>query len=466
MQTLNVRLGFAANSSSTHSVVLPRKGRPQKDFDFGCQDFVQATAAEKTSYLAQTLYGELAFSLGEEIALAVVNDVFPEAAWDPENGCVDHQSSITVPRRVDQKLCLQFFQELAGCLINDSKAVILGGSDFKDRDIDDENSTWQWLRRLADKHSGEIVVRKSADGVWVVFNTSTGLKWHVRFDATPVMEPPHKPEAPELVDVKITDYCTHGCAFCYQGSTADGAHAKLRDIEELIRILASAEVFEVVLGGGEPTEHPHFAAILHMIREAGMVPSFTTNSTWWYQDRTIADAVWQCCGAVAHSLNGVRGVRDIALYPEAVSLLHPGARSPRLMFQYIPELCPLHTLREVAKSVKDNTLVLLGYKQLGRANKPAPYRHPEMFKLLREMQAKGEMSCAIGIDTKLAQDYRKELKAAKIPKELYYVDEGRLSMYVDAVQHRFGRSSYDGDLTTYEHEGEVLDAFKRWNAEC
>ena len=110
---------------------------------------------------------------------------------------------------------------------------------------------------------------------WVVFNRGTGAKVRLTFTTCPpgpyqdnpvtedtlkarkFLKGPQvevtKAAAPELVDIKITDYCPFGCKYCYQGSTAKGTHAKTDTINTLSYALGRMHVFEVALGGGEPT---------------------------------------------------------------------------------------------------------------------------------------------------------------------------------------------------------------------
>jgi hypothetical protein len=51
----------------------------------------------------------------------------------------------------------------------------------------------------------------------------------------------------------------------------------------------------------------------------------------------------------------------------------------------------------------------------------------------------------LSIDTTLANRYQKKLTELSIPKWLYHVEEGKYSMYIDAVENKYGPSSYHLD---------------------
>ena len=74
--------------------------------------------------------------------------------------------------------------------------------------------------------------------------------------------------------------CNLSCAFCYAGSGPGRAPGPSVEVRlRIVERLAAWGVFEVALGGGEPTILPDLAGLLAAIRGAGMVPNVTTNGT-------------------------------------------------------------------------------------------------------------------------------------------------------------------------------------------
>jgi MoaA/NifB/PqqE/SkfB family radical SAM enzyme len=84
--------------------------------------------------------------------------------------------------------------------------------------------------------------------------------------------------APLVAHWALTYRCNLACAFCYADSgpwreAGPGPERRRRLVERLARW----GVFEVAIGGGEPTVVPDLPAVLAAVADAGMVPNVTTN---------------------------------------------------------------------------------------------------------------------------------------------------------------------------------------------
>jgi radical SAM protein with 4Fe4S-binding SPASM domain len=133
--------------------------------------------------------------------------------------------------------------------------------------------------------------------------------------------------APLVAHWALTYRCNLHCAFCYSES---GPHrAAGSDTETRLRLvdrLAAWGVFEVALGGGEPTILPDFPVVLAAIRRAGMVPNVTTNGT--IATPAVVQALAEHAGIVHFSadrpelLNAARGPDIFARLHESARLLH------------------------------------------------------------------------------------------------------------------------------------------------
>lgn len=88
---------------------------------------------------------------------------------------------------------------------------------------------------------------------------------------------------PEFFDVKVTSHCGGNCSYCYQSSTFEARHVP-GVVERFQRYFSRFDdnqmPFQVAFGGGEPTSHPRFGALLRMCAALGMVPNYTSNGTW------------------------------------------------------------------------------------------------------------------------------------------------------------------------------------------
>ena len=83
--------------------------------------------------------------------------------------------------------------------------------------------------------------------------------------------------APVLADIHITTRCNLRCPHCYANSGGNGIDMALADFCLAVDECKKAGVFQIALGGGEPTLHPLFTNFLKEIRQRGIVPNVTTN---------------------------------------------------------------------------------------------------------------------------------------------------------------------------------------------
>lgn len=452
----NVRLGFASNSSSTHSIILAgsAKGSSERSY-FGWEPFLQKTRTQKAAYLAQTFRSSVEGQMDTAAVNAIIKDLFGESFSDFEDdGYVDHQSLLAIPKKTKKDaLAVEFFAEMSRALMEDDSAHIQGGSDNSDYDKGTLHDEWSWWERLHDYKSDHFRCRKDGS-TWTLFNRRSGNK--ITVDFTKKNEP-FKAMSPHLIDIKITDYCARGCDFCYQGSTPKGKHAPFERIKSLILGLAQASddrPFEIALGGGEPTAHPQFADILRLCREQDIVPNFTTNAPSWYRDAGIREAVIDCVGGYARSVTNRCEIEYELKCYDAMRLLTTKDRIPELNFHYILDAFDLETFKEVLKHVSFHPLILLGYKTQGRAAARRPHVNTGWPYLTGDRR--------IGIDTLLANQYADELKAFGVSDKLYYTEEGKHSLYIDAVAETFGKSSYCGEYKPYTTTQNIINTFKDW----
>lgn len=246
---------------------------------------------------------------------------------------------------------------------------------------------------------------------------------------------------PELVDIKITDYCPIGCSFCYQDSTLFGKHASWDNLLFIVEELAKHKVFECALGGGETTDHPRFIELLREFRRVGVVPNFTTKVP--AAVRRMWPEIQDLIGGFAYSAETAGQVISAAklfkgvVPPDAVSLHYVMGLGDRDHFEEY-----LRAANGVGYRV-----TLLGYKTTGRGKDVVPHAYPWWVETVSFLVDEG-VCPNLSIDTPLAADYDGLMP---IPSTHYHTREGAFSMYVDAVALTMGASSFD--------EKEILQPF-------
>jgi hypothetical protein len=484
MKVLNYRIGFATNSSSSHSIVINKTNKPVKDViiddgDYGWGEFRLASKAEKRRYLATQLYINLKQTLPESMANLLLRGWIDTK--ETKLGGIDHQSMLTLPLNWEHNVVDQdFFTALCNFIFK-PEVVIEGGNDnMIRRKAALAGKPWRDLSGIVDKSfkGNSLVCRHDeVNDYWTLFNRKNGTKVRVQF-TTDKKKKIDCSSLPELVDLKITDFCTKMCPYCYQGSTPTGQHGK--DIWSRIAILGELKVFEVAIGGGEPTMHPGFIDILKHCKESGVVPNFSTRNLDWINDRTKKEQIMSLIGGFAYSID--RGWEMDKFYAKCVD---NGIPIEKTSVQCIVGNDNWDIKSVIQNAINYNMRVtLLGLKDSRRPGYPpitidkSRERVKALVDVLKEIKKDhgGYLPKVIGIDTKLAGRMGKSLDELEIDPLSYESTEGRFSLYIDAVQkklapHSFGKegSGYPFILDRYEKEPAGLEnmirthfPFKPW----
>lgn len=437
-----VRLGLATNSSSTHSLILLPGGASdyQADGEFGWNFFTCASKNAKLRYAAVQLRDTMA-----QIATSQVAENLAEEWTGVElNGAyIDHQSSWALPLDWSgQRVSKEFFEDLKEFLVRE-EVVILGGNDNEDSNHSLDDGTSFQLGVPIDASAKNLVCRKD-EGYWVLFNRANGTKIRMSFTDGAAGFEPTKANTPELVDVKITDYCPFNCEFCYQDSTVKGEHADRFFLAQLAHALRTLKVFEVAIGGGEPTLYPDFVGVLESFRSEGIVPNFTTKNLAWLNNETERAKILDLTGAFAYSVERAKDLQKLATIRDKHKI-----PDQKMNCQYVMGSTHIDSFERLLEAAVEHQLrlTLLGYKTNGRGDKYKSFDYSKWVEVLKKVHEKNPWGLNIGIDTALAAEYQKQLTNLGVPKWCYEVKEGKFSMYIDAVAKKMAKSSYGPSLT-------------------
>lgn len=440
MEIRNIRLGHATNSSSAHSVILSGGTRkveqmsgPGTNPEFGWERFHLSEASEKACYLAAAVYHSLgAAGLPQWQERAVMRELFSgtpiagtiDASFDDHwpGIYIDHQSAFRLPNPTSKHFpavvaeALEFF-----C---DSRVSVDGGNDNDETGHGD--SPFDEHETVRIRHDGDA---------YVVFNYATGAK--VR------MVPPgvsyDKASRPELVDIKITDACPYGCAFCYQGSTRDGKEADWTTLRETIEALGitGLGVFEIAIGGGEPTGSKHFNSVIDLAIENMIVPNITTFAVDWLLEERKVEAANRC-GGIGVS---VHSADDLSKWHK----INGAVTGPSVVAQHVYGTRPADETASIISTCLENGihLLLLGYKSVGFGEQFKPHDMAEVStdKKLPSYRLK-RPNGRLSVDTAMVEKHPEFLKHVGAHDLFVTKKEGAYSMYVDAVEQTCGPSSY------------------------
>ena len=296
MKVINIRRGFATNSSSSHSLVFVNDStrdilseQPSEFSDFGWSYFVQMSFEEKLRYIVVALHIDEDNVDCYAEGLGVSEKQLLDTVRTAQYGYIDHESVGLISSVQD-----------AYTILHNDNVAIVGGND--------NSQSPEWHERLsfidpeAERFVSGLSAQREKEGVKTLFHkadrhfikdfnvvgekamtsfdpySGEKVRYNLKGDDAEVFL-----ETPELVDIKITDYCPYGCTYCYQNSTLDGLHAKWEDLSAMVEKMKRERVFELAIGGGEPTLYPHFMELIDLCRkpdEEGffIVPNFTTRN--------------------------------------------------------------------------------------------------------------------------------------------------------------------------------------------
>lgn len=485
MYIFNVRKGFATNSSSSHSVIELKEDSGKfgvitdEYTNFGWEFFTAANLESKQNYIAASIKENLSIlgfkgkKLDKELERIVGKDIFKSS----KNAYIDHQSVITFPRNFDNKTLNEEFIKDVFSYISKDSVVITGGNDnscdvhpLLEDSVERNSPKMEYLDK--ERNNSHYVARKDKD-YWTIFNRSNGEKVRFSFESE---DAPLKAFAPELADIKITDYCPYDCGFCYQNSTISGKHASMENIEKIANELEKEKVYEVALGGGETTLHPQFVEILKLFKSKNIVPNFTTKNLNLLRQSNALEVI-NNCGAMAFSVQSLEDMQKVK--SAYVDFLHrdrvftvPYSYSsdadtspwkPKITFQIVMGVMDESEFKKMIEFSCNfgARVTLLGYKENGRGSSFSP--HDYSFWLDYICSIKKDNNLPISIDTLLATEFEKELLSKEIDKTTFHTNEGAFSIYIDAVKMKFYPSSYVGLENSKDFDKNWLKGYEDMN---
>lgn len=245
------------------------------------------------------------------------------------------------------------------------------------------------------------------------------------------------PNFAESCDVKITNKCSQGCAFCYEGCTKKGEHADLNQ-----SWIDTLHPFTELALNGNDLDHPQLEEFLTKLKSKQVIANLTVNQNQFMMNLDkLRD--WSNAGLI-HGL-GVSLVKPTDTFIEALKDF-PNA--------VIHTINGLLTEEDINKLGGHNLkLLILGYKNLRRgndflkdnlasivANQEYIYWH------VAEIARKFKLICFDNLA--LIQVDAKRLLSKKDWDSFYMGNDGSFTFYIDMVEKTFAKNS----LSTNRHK--------------
>ena len=451
MNIQNCRLGFATNSSSTHSIVIiPNNMEVSDDIDtdcYGWENFTLSSERLKTEYFAVTLYHNFINLYGVNIADILIESFYPHIFDDFIATGIDHQSLITLPCNYSLKpsINMDFYNEFKNYIVQGNTAII-GGNDNSDEShflSDLSNSDVYSFVEFDSPEQSLVAIKDKTYNFWTIFNRFTGAKTIFTFDKT--LNPIEKSSAPHLVDLKITDFCPYNCDFCYQDSTTSGKNAESSVINSIIQSLGVLETLEIVLGGGEPTLHPDFIDIVKYIHSKNIACSFTTKNLSLFSQPYFLEFISNYCRSFAFSPSVNNYKKELNSLYNYVMCIDIQVSIHLILGVYTKD--EFYDITKLAFT-KGFNVTILGFKNFGRGEEYLCTDTAFFPEYLEHFVTDGYY---ISIDTVVVEQFKTELVDMNVPKSLFYNREGAFSCYIDAVEKTISPSSFSENVTKIEH---------------
>lgn len=262
------------------------------------------------------------------------------------------------------------------------------------------------------------------------------------------------PEKPESMDIKITNKCDMGCAFCHENSTPDGLHGDIMNLKFIETLLPYTEL---AIGGGNPLTHPDLIPFLEKCKALKLVPSMTINQYHFmkpeYQDlidKLVNEKLIYGLG-VSLTVASDEFINKIKKYPNAVIHIINGV-------QPIPQVRKLydHNLK----------VLILGYKMFRRGieyfSEAVDIIKNDYYNELAEMTKHFDV---VSFDNlALKQLEVKRLLTEDEWNEFFMGDDGEMTCYCDLVNKTYSISSTSPLDERFPLADDILEMFNHLKA--
>lgn len=240
-----------------------------------------------------------------------------------------------------------------------------------------------------------------------------------------------EPAFAENCDVKITDRCDGGCAFCYEGCTVNGKHGDILSYKFLDTLHPYTEL---AINGNDLT-HPHLVQFMQKMKDKKIVVNMTVNQIHFEKHYHLIKLL----------------VDQGDIHGLGISLNKPTNEFVNMVKEFPNAV--IHTINGILSPddyeiLKDNGLkvLILGYKQLRRGVDYYDSHESEVTKLqgwlydnLKEMLNHFEV---VSFDNLAIEQLDvKRLLTDEQWSEFFMGQDGNFTFYLDLVEGTFAKNS-------------------------
>lgn len=242
---------------------------------------------------------------------------------------------------------------------------------------------------------------------------------------------------PESIDMKITNYCDLGCAFCHEMSTKRGNHANFETIKKRLEGLPAG--VEIAIGGGNPLDYYKLLELLKWMYDRDLIANMTVNSK-----HLVIDKYKNLMNEILR-LGYIYGLGISGDTPNSFETL------PNVVNHFIAGEQTLNDLKSISKRYKK--VLILGYKDYGRGFTYEKSNRSRLDSNIIELNSylrhsyKGpkhiyeQLFEIISFDNLAIKQLNIQNIMGKDFEDFYMGDDGKFTMYFDAVADTYAKSS-------------------------
>ena len=446
----NFRKGFATNSSSTHSIIYRNKDDMFKDlniFELNYYDrfdnTIAASREAKIKYVAANIFWN-------EKLFDIMCQYYPDMKQYSELAKKARKKGqyetfgmytrgmLSFRKGTELEASIDFLKNV----IDDEDIIIVGGSDEEDFVY----TTTEGHEEIA--LPDDIGIGNVQKGIVKNGNYWIGYGWDgkIRFKTE---KGDCVPSYPELVDLRITNKCQHGCPFCFMDSSMKEKEADFLKLKNIINQLSSNEYdrydrrIEFSVGGGNILLYPHLEELFKYMKERGHIINTTINAKDCKEILSNEKYLKLFKDYVTAIGVSVTDENDIDILGDFKFSFNRDDYK-QITIHLIPELLGVEKTRELIQKIEEQykhfNFLFLGYKTNGRG-KTQEYKtftNDELTKLFGE-------DLWVSIDTTFANTYKDWLEKNFETDKTITLNEGEYSMYIDGVEQVAYKSSYQLD---------------------
>lgn len=271
---------------------------------------------------------------------------------------------------------------------------------------------------------------------------------------------------PESIDLKITNQCNRKCSFCAENSCPTGLHANYETVLDLVDCLAPGT--EIAIGGGNALLFPELKYLLNLFHSKGLISNLTVHET------DFVEKIDEIRNYMSSGLIMGLGVSASASYffpnqgfsPEVGCLIKTLPYPQNVVIHLIAGLSTIEQI--LSFSDYGYKVLVLGYKKLGRGKAFYNDESENTNSTITDLKNKipfllNNAKNIISFDNLAIKqlDVMRWLKHEGM-QDLYMGEDGKYSMFVDAVEMKYAKSSCHKRLPIPEKTN-IMQLYQKMN---